>query len=189
MATPFGSLGRPAATRYDASPATPSETRAAAPVVRYTLASTRLVLAFIFLWAFLDKLLGLGYATPAARAWVNGGSPTAGFLKSTDGPAAGVFQAMAGNAFVDTLFMMGLLLIGLALLAGIGLRVAAASGALLMLLMWAAVMPVATNPLVDDHIVYALVLVALAAASAGDTWGLGRQWARVPLVQRYPILR
>ena len=44
------------------------------------LAVFRVVLGFEFLWAFLDKTFGLGYATPAARAWINGGSPTKGFL-------------------------------------------------------------------------------------------------------------
>ena len=29
-----------------------------------------------FLWAFLDKAFGLGYATPSGNAWINGGSPT-----------------------------------------------------------------------------------------------------------------
>ena len=35
---------------------------------------------FIFLWAFLDKSFGLGYATPSDNAWIHGGSPTTGFL-------------------------------------------------------------------------------------------------------------
>jgi thiosulfate dehydrogenase [quinone] large subunit len=39
------------------------------------LAVFRVVLGVEFLWAFLDKTFGLGYATPAARAWINGGSP------------------------------------------------------------------------------------------------------------------
>jgi hypothetical protein len=40
-----------------------------------------------------------------------------------------------------------------------------------------------TNPVVDYHIVYALVLIALALTYAGNTWGLGRLWARLPFVQ------
>jgi len=34
-----------------------------------------------------------------------------------------------------------------------------------------------SNPLIDYHIIFALVLIALAAAAAGNTWGLGRRWA------------
>jgi hypothetical protein len=40
------------------------------------LAILRVLLGVEFLWAFLDKTFGLGYATPAARAWIHGGSPT-----------------------------------------------------------------------------------------------------------------
>jgi thiosulfate dehydrogenase [quinone] large subunit len=41
----------------------------------------------------------------------------------------------------------------------------------------------------DDHIVYALVLTALAIYGAGRTWGLGRTWENLPIVQRYPVLK
>src|SRR4029453_10935918 len=108
------------------------------------LAVFRVVLGFEFLWAFLDKTFGLGYATPSARAWINGGSPTKGFLSNVAvGPFEDTFHAIAGAAWADWLFMVGLLGIGLALIFGIGLRVAAVSGTLMMLLMWAAEWPLA----------------------------------------------
>ena len=59
--------------------------------------------------------------------------------------------------------MLGLLGLGSALLLGIGMRIAAACGALLYLLMWTAVLPPETNPIVDDHIIGALVLIGLAS--------------------------
>jgi thiosulfate dehydrogenase [quinone] large subunit len=91
--------------------------------------------------------------------------------------------------------MIGLAAIGIALILGIGLRIAAAAGTAMMLLMWAAEWPLAkvtsagepsmsTNPIVDYHIVYALVLIAAALTHAGNTWELGKAWARLPLVQR-----
>ena len=43
-------------------------------------AITRISLGWVFLWAFLDKAFGLGRATPAENAWLDGGSPTNGFL-------------------------------------------------------------------------------------------------------------
>ena len=55
--------------------------------------------------------------------------------------------------------------------------------------MWCAVLPPANNPFMDDHIVYALVLVALAPAGAGPTWRLGGAYDRLSLVRRYPALR
>jgi thiosulfate dehydrogenase (quinone) large subunit len=160
------------------------------------LAIVRVVLGVEFLWAFLDKTFGLGYATPSARAWINGGSPTKGFLSRVAvGPFESTFHAWAGAAWADWLFMLGLLGIGIALVFGIGLRIAAISGTLMMLGMWAAEWPLArftsageptmsTNPIVDYHLIYALALIALALTYAGHTWGLGRLWARLPLVQR-----
>ncbi|OSP33686.1 hypothetical protein B7767_37605 [Streptomyces sp. 13-12-16] len=46
-----------------------------------------------------------------------------------------------------------------------------------------------TNPFVDYHLVYAVVLIALAVVSAGDAFGLGRLWARIPLVRDHGWLR
>jgi thiosulfate dehydrogenase (quinone) large subunit len=180
-----------AAARTEAAP----ERILTAGAARF-LAVFRVTVGFAFLWAFLDKTFGFGYATPAARAWINGGSPTKGFLSRVAvGPFESTFHAWAGATWADWLFMAGLLGIGIALILGIGLRIAAVSGTLMMLLMWAAEWPLAkftsagepsmsTNPIVDYHIVYALVLIALALTYAGHTWGLGRLWARLPFVQR-----
>jgi len=183
MATPNLNIARTASARASAG--------RFATKAPYVWAVSRIVLGFIFLWAFLDKTFGLGYSTPAARAWVNGGSPTNGFLANTKGWFAGAFQAIAGHPVTDTLFMVGLLGIGLALLLGIGMRVAAASGATMMVLMYLASLPGVpgtTNPVVDDHVVYALVLVGLAMAKAGETLGFGKAWSRLALVKRYPAL-
>lgn len=157
-------------------------------------------LARLFLWAFLDKLLALGYATGVDRetgaidrfgdaAWINGGSPTTGFLSNATGPFKCLFESMAGAAWADWLFMAGLLAIGVALILGIGMRIAAASGALLLVFMWMASLPLDNNPFMDDHLVYAMVLIGLAATHAGDTLGFGRQWARTHLVGQHPTLR
>lgn len=157
---------------------------------RYVAAATRISLGWIFLWAFLDKTFGLGHETTAARAWVNGGQPTKGFLTAaTTGPFAGFYRELAGNQVIDWLFMIGLLGIGVALLLGIAMRIAAVTGGLLMVLMWSAVLPPANNLFMDDHLVYALVLVGLALVGAGRTLGLGAAWERVPVVVRHPTLR
>ena len=112
---------------------TPAERRLA----RGVFGALRIVVGWVFLWAFLDKLFGLGYATPAERSWLNGGSPTRGFLSnSATGPFESLYKDIAGAAWADWLFMIGLAGVGVALLLGIGMRVAAVSGALLYLLMW-----------------------------------------------------
>jgi len=153
------------------------------PGARRALALCRILLAVVFLWPVADKTFGLGYATPGERAWIAGNSPTAGYLGSIESPLAGGFAALSGPA-VDWLFMLGMLGTGLALLLGVGLRVAAVAGGLLMLSLWLSAWPFAAgsqNPLVDQHLVYTALLVALALTRAGDTWGLGRAWAASPV--------
>lgn len=166
----------------------------------YFWALARIALGLTFLWAFFDKLLGLGFATCrdaktdavtmlCEKAWVNGGSPTSGFLKfGTKGPFAEFYQSLAGNGFIDVLFMAGLLLIGFALVAGIGMRLATVSGVLLLMMMWMALMLPENNPILDDHIIYSIVLLGLLAANKRQVWGLRNWWIKQPLVKRLPIL-
>jgi thiosulfate dehydrogenase [quinone] large subunit len=162
------------------------------------LAGLRFATGFIFLWAFLDKTFGFGYATPNGQGWTDGGSPTEGFLSHVAvGPFQSTFHHWAGDTWADWLFMIGLAAIGIAVIAGIGLRIAAVSGTLMMALMWAAEWPLAkhtsagapsgsVNPLVDYHVIYALALIVIAVYHGGDRWGLGRPWSRLPLVHRHP---
>ncbi|MHA7135515.1 DoxX family protein [Oerskovia turbata] len=148
---------------------------------RGALALLRIAISLVFLWPVLDKTLGLGYATPSERAWLNGGSPTSGYLSSLEGPFSELFVTMAGPV-TDWGFMLGMGLTGLALLLGVGTRVAAVSGTVLMALLWVTIWPVAAgsnNPIVDDHVVTALVVIVVAATRAGETFGLGGVAARV----------
>jgi thiosulfate dehydrogenase (quinone) large subunit len=168
---------------------------------KYVAAAIRLSLGWIFLWAFLDKLLALGFSTGrnaktgvvdafGPAAWIHGGSPTLGFLKfATTGPLAGFYQSFAGAAWANWAFMLGLAGIGGALVLGIGMRIATVSGVAMLVMMWSAALWPATNPFLDEHLVYALVLVMLLLTGAGKTLGLGQAWERLHLVQRHPILK
>lgn len=167
--------------------------------VQYVWASLRISLGLIFLWAFFDKLFGLGYATcrqetgeiirGCSNAVIEGGSATTGFLKfGTSGPLSDFYQGLAGNSFIDGLFMAGLLGIGIALLLGIGMRIAVATGSLLMLMMWSASLPPENNPLIDDHIIYILVLAGLLLTNKNQVMGLGNWWSKTKLVKTYSWL-
>jgi thiosulfate dehydrogenase [quinone] large subunit len=142
-------------------------------------------MGFYFLWAFLDKTLGLGFATPAERAWVAGGSPTTGFLTNAtaESPFANVFAAIAGNPVVDWLFMFGLLGVGLTLLLGVGVRIGAIAGAAMLLLMYLAEFPLtltgATNPLIDSHIIDMGVMAIVFFAVADQRLSVARIWRTV----------
>ena len=183
-------------TRGLSSTREPSSTRGGRLTrsARYSLAALRLGTGFIFLWAFLDKTFGLGFSTPIERAWINGGAPSQGFLNSDAvvGPLKGFFAAIA-SPLTDVLFMAGMLGIGAAVMLGIGLRVSAVAGSVIMVFMYLAEWPFAAltasnNPLVDYHIVYALALIAVAATYAGDTWGFGVPWRKLAIVRSQPWL-
>ncbi|MDX3615768.1 MULTISPECIES: hypothetical protein [Streptomyces] len=172
----------------------------------HAFVSLRLLTGFVLLWAFLDRTFGLGHATQSGRGWIEGGSPTKGFLGAVAvavGPMESTFGSWAGDTWADRLFMLGLLGllgIGVALVAGVALRLAAVAGTVMTGLMRVAAWPPArhlsdgapsmsTNPFVDHHLIHAVTLIALAAASVRNTLGLGKVWARLPLVRDSRWLR
>lgn len=149
------------------------------PGARYALAAGRIIVGWLFFWAFIDKLFGLGYSTPSERAWINGGSPAQGYIGGAEGPIAGFLQAAFQNSFGDVLFMVGLLGIGLAMLVGAGVKIAAIAGTLLVFFMWLTQVPFlmgGTNPILTSHWIEAALLIIAATTLAGDTLGLGKWW-------------
>jgi thiosulfate dehydrogenase (quinone) large subunit len=163
------------------------------------LVGLRLAIGFEFLWAFFDKTFGLGYGTPVARAWINGGSPTKGFLSGAIGPLQGFFNSIAGAPIVDWLFMLGLLGVGLALVLGIAVRPGAVAGAVMLGLMYLAVWVPSTtaggqpsgstNPIVDEHIVGIFGLIVIAGLVKWGGGYLGNRWAALRIVKRNSWLR
>lgn len=126
----------------------------------------RFAMGFVFLWAFLDKTFGLGFATTGDKAWINGGSPTSGFLaNAVKGPFAEFFHSLAGVAIVDWMFMLGLLFVGVTLVMNRYVFWGALAGVAMMILMWLALLFPENNPIIDEHIIYALVLALFALKS------------------------
>ncbi len=145
----------------------------------------RLLLGWSFLWAFLDKMFGLGFATCRLEgggidfgcdaAMMSGGSPTYGVLSfATQGSRTGdLFDWMAPSApdainLADVGFMAALLLGGAALMLGIGVRVAAVGGAILMAFMFLAidVFP-ENNPINSSHVIEMAAFLGIAYVGAG----------------------
>jgi len=168
---------------------------------RYALGALRIVIGWTFLWAFFDKLLALGFSTGrnpetgvvdrfGDAAWINGGSPTEGFLAfGAKGPFEGFYNSIAGDAWANWAFMLGLLAIGVALTLGITMRLAVGAGAVMYLLMWTVALAPENNPITDDHIIGMIAVVVLGLCGAGRYLGLGSQWERQATVQRFPILK
>lgn len=158
---------------------------------RYVWGLLRLTLGLVFLWAFIDKVFGLGFATKPEQAWLVGGSPTAGFLQNAvHGPFASFYHSLASLPVIDWLFMLGLLFVGVTLTFGILVKLGSLTGALMLFLMYTAVgIQPANHPFIDDHIVYILVMIGLFLSNSGDYFGFGRAWSNTTLVQKFKILK
>ncbi|MFO7590075.1 MAG: DoxX family membrane protein [Acidimicrobiia bacterium] len=165
----------------------------------------RILLGWSFFWAFIDKFFGLGFATCRAEdsssidfacsaAMLKGGSPTFGYLTFAT-PAShtgGLFDWMASSGpdvigVADVLFMAVLLLGGLALMLGVGVRTAAIGGALLMAFMFLAgdVWP-ENNPVNSSHVIE--MVAFLGIATVGPSAFSLQKWvnAKIPLLGRIP---
>lgn len=160
---------------------------------QYAWVGVRLALGWTLFWAFLDKLFGLGYSTASSHSWLNGGSPTEGYLKSAaSGPLSDFYNSLSGNHVVDALFMLALVSVGLAVLLGVGTRISGYAGALLMVLLYSTNPPYwaskSTNPLVDEHAIFFILFLAMTVVKPGKWIGLGEWWRNTKLVKRFPIL-
>jgi thiosulfate dehydrogenase [quinone] large subunit len=161
----------------------------------------RIAMGWTFLWAFLDKAFALGFSTGrnpetgvidffGKDAWIHGGSPTDGVLMfALKGPFKGLYDGLAGATWVEWGYMLAMLLIGVALILGIGTRLAALGGIAWMVIFYTAtaIWP-EHNPFLDEHVVNTIVLAGIAYVGAGRYLGLGRYWERLAVVKRFPIL-
>lgn len=165
------------------------------------LSVTRIALGFYFLWAFIDKLLGLGYQTCRSvaedgtitiarfceNAWVNGGHVTEGYLVyggNANSPFHAFFVDLGAERWTDWPFMLGLAGVGLALILGIGTKIGAWSAGLMLFFMYLTQMPTVTNPILDEHLIYILAIAAIVLVEKErQSVGLGRWWRSLPIVQ------
>jgi len=140
-------------------------TTPASQSVRSLIVLLRLSMAWVFLYAASHQIFG-GFSV----AGFLGATKTFNWLFApmTAEPVAGVVSVLVGY---------GHLLIGLSLLTGLLTRVSALAGIALMALYWMAHMNFpyisdTTNFLLDEHVVYGLVLSLLIATHAGHIFGL-----------------
>jgi len=151
------------------------------------LALTRIALGWVFFWAFLDKTFGLGFywyhdaqfGTDPKNAWIQGNSPVQGFLQygTVDKYFHDFFASIADSQVVAILYMVGLFGVGLTMLLGAGRKIGGVGGAILMVLMWLSELPLENNPFVDEHIIYALLLLVFAfTPHFGRKFSLANWW-------------
>ena len=162
----------------------------------------RITLGFIFLWAFLDKMFGLGFGTSPANAWIAGASPTKGFLQiygiNQNSPFAFIFTDGLGSFYqlVDIAYMGMLLFAGIGLMTGIFVRLSSISTIIFLASVYLgewminpAAGTVSFNPLIDEHIIYILILGLFLIIPVGNYLGLGKKWSELSFVQKFPILK
>lgn len=113
-------------------------------------------------------------------------------------PVSGLYAAMAGNAVVleaiNVIIPVTQLLIGIALIAGGLLRLAAFGGALQMVAFYLGGWEGDVLALFDSTLIYAILFLALAAFGAGRILGADRYIERLDiggrtLVDRFPKLQ
>ncbi len=149
---------------------------------KLSLLALRLGMGWLFFYAGVTKI-----TDPAWSA--------AGYLKNAK-TFTGFYEWLASPAVLPlTNFLneWGLTIIGAALIIGLFTKLGSWLGAILMVLYYFPVLEFpkvgAHSYIVDEHIIYALAFLVLAAFSAGRFWGLEKWCASLPICRRYPKLR
>nr|WP_187367335.1 DoxX family protein [Haloferax sp. KTX1] len=157
--------------------------------VGYSLFLLRVVMGWTLFQGGVTKLVTYLDADPSNN-WT-----AAGFLANgipEGNPLMGLWGSMAGSPLIDMLNMWGLTLAGLAIILGAFVRFSAFWGAIMMLFYWAAALeggilaglPLAHGWVVDDHIVYAVLLFGLGAFGAGRILGVDAYLENMEFVRR-----
>ncbi len=136
----------------------------------YSLLFMRLAMGWILFWGGLEKLLDPTWS--AAGYLANAINPANPFVE--------VFVGMAGSTLVDSLVIWGLLLTGLGLLLGAFTRLCALFAAVMMFLFWLAALqgglfaflPLEHGFVVNEHVIYILLLWGVSSFGAGQVLGL-----------------
>ncbi|NIT04543.1 DoxX family membrane protein [Candidatus Saccharibacteria bacterium] len=149
---------------------------------KISLVVLRLSMGWVYLYAGLSKVLNPDWTA-------------VGYLKAAK-TFPGLYQWFASAQNIDWVNFLnkwGLTLIGAALILGVAVRFASYMGALITMLYYFPILVFpkagANSYIVDDHVIYALIFVLLAAFGAGRVWGLDSWLERSNLIQKAPWLR
>src|SRR3989338_6250431 len=142
----------------------------------------RISLGWLFFYAGITKVFNPEWS---AAGYLKGAKTFVGFYQWLINP--GVLPIIN---FVNE---WGLTLLGLSLIFGVFARLSSVLGAALMLLYYFPILQFPyPNPhlyLVDEHIIYAVVLLVFAAIKAGRVCGLESWCSNLPICSRFPRLR
>jgi thiosulfate dehydrogenase [quinone] large subunit len=155
--------------------------------IAFAVVAMRIAMGWIFLQAGLTKVFDPDWT---AAGYLNNAVPEGN-------PFMDFWSTLAGSPLIDFMNQWGLTLVGLALLLGIFVRFSAFWGAVIMLFYWlsglsgglADFLPVAHGYVVDEHIVYIVLLFGLGALGAGRVLGIDALLEKTDFVQSKPWLR
>ena len=131
---------------------------------KITLFLARVALGWLFFYAGITKVLNPNWS---ANGFLVGAKTFGAFYQSLTTPNI--------MPFINFINEWGLTLLGISLILGIFVRLSSIFGAVLMLLYYFPILqfpyPNANSYIVDEHIIYALILLFFAALRAGRIMG------------------
>lgn len=149
---------------------------------KLSLLLLRLALGSLYFYAGITKVLDPSWSA-------------AGYLKGAKTFSA-LYQWFASPDILPLINFVnewGLTVLGLALILGIGVRVASLFGIAFMALYYFPILnfpyPNPHSLIVDEHIIYISALLVLASFRAGRFFGLENWCSRLPLCSKFPKLR
>jgi thiosulfate dehydrogenase [quinone] large subunit len=154
----------------------------------YAMAVFRIMVGWIMLWPFMDKLLGLGFETPSGSGMIDGGSPSSFVTYVTSGIFADFYNSVAGNQILDFILMAALLIMGLTLMLGFAAKLTTFWMAVFLVIMYSLQVPPTSNPLIDYHLILVAGLVATYYLGGFERLSIYGWWKELALVKRFPIL-
>jgi len=145
------------------------------------LALLRIAMGWMMLYAGLTKVFNPKWT---AAAYLQNAKTFTGFFQWLASPE--------NIGLVNFINAWGPTFLGISLILGIGIRFSSLLGAILILLYYFPILqfpyPNPHSYVVDDYIIYALVLIFFAAVRAGKYYGLENWCANLPLCRKYPAL-
>jgi len=105
-------------------------------------------------------------------------------------PVPGLWELFASIPGINLIIPIGLLLVGLSLILGAGVRIAAIAGSFMMIMFWLSAYPFpkAVVFIVQENVIYTALLLAAGYFNAGHYKGIDRKLADHPVVQNNAVL-
>ena len=149
---------------------------------KVSLVLLRLSMGWLMFYAGITKILDPQWS---AAGYLKGAKAFPGFFQWFLDPSV--------LPVVNFINEWGLTLLGISLILGVFVRLSSILGVLLMMLYYFPILdwpyPNPHSYIVDEHIIYTVVLLYFAAVGAGRVWGLENWCAGLPVCRNIPKLR